>query len=93
MLRLAADLTAKYGRGFSQRNVEQMRAFYLNCAIGSSCEMPGFVRQDSKRVRSGSGHVFTRPADAERAHERISPFLVALCAADVGGQTDSLLLL
>lgn len=36
MLRLAADLTAKYGRGFSQRNVEQMRAFYLNWAIAQT---------------------------------------------------------
>ena len=31
--RLAADLTANYGRGFSQRNVEQMRAFYLGWSI------------------------------------------------------------
>jgi len=27
--RLAADLSARYGRGFSIRNVWQMRAFYL----------------------------------------------------------------
>lgn len=27
--RLAADLTARYGRGFSERNLEQMRRFYL----------------------------------------------------------------
>ena len=27
--RLAADLSARYGRGFSLRNVEQMKAFYL----------------------------------------------------------------
>jgi predicted nuclease of restriction endonuclease-like (RecB) superfamily len=28
--RLAADLTARFGRGFSERNVEQMRLFYLS---------------------------------------------------------------
>lgn len=27
--RLAADLSARYGRGFSTRNVRQMKAFYL----------------------------------------------------------------
>ena len=27
--RLAQDLTAKLGRGFSERNIEQMRMFYL----------------------------------------------------------------
>src|SRR5262249_32986919 len=27
--RLARDLSARFGRGFSERNLEQMRAFYL----------------------------------------------------------------
>jgi predicted nuclease of restriction endonuclease-like (RecB) superfamily len=31
--RLAQDLTAKHGRGFSERNLRQMRAFYLGWAI------------------------------------------------------------
>ena len=31
--RLATDLTAKYGRGFSRRNLEQMRAFYRDWEI------------------------------------------------------------
>jgi predicted nuclease of restriction endonuclease-like (RecB) superfamily len=31
--RLGQDLTAKYGRGFSERNLRQMRAFYLGWAI------------------------------------------------------------
>ena len=42
--RLSHDLTARHGRGFSKRNVEQMRAFYLGweiaadtvCAIGGA---------------------------------------------------------
>ena len=29
LVRLAADLTQRYGRGFSERNLRQMRAFYL----------------------------------------------------------------
>ncbi len=31
--RLSADLTARLGRGFSQRNLEQMRLFYLGWRI------------------------------------------------------------
>jgi predicted nuclease of restriction endonuclease-like (RecB) superfamily len=31
--RLSADLSATHGRGFSQRNIEQMRAFYLRWII------------------------------------------------------------
>jgi predicted nuclease of restriction endonuclease-like (RecB) superfamily len=33
MKRLAHDLTAKHGRGFSRRNIEQMRLFYLGWQI------------------------------------------------------------
>ncbi len=34
--RLASDLAAKHGRGFSKRNVEQMRAFYLGWEIAQT---------------------------------------------------------
>jgi predicted nuclease of restriction endonuclease-like (RecB) superfamily len=34
--KLAADLTMKHGRGFSKRNVEQMRAFYLGWEIAQT---------------------------------------------------------
>lgn len=33
LVRLADDLTSKYGRGFSERNLRQMRAFYLGWEI------------------------------------------------------------
>jgi predicted nuclease of restriction endonuclease-like (RecB) superfamily len=33
---LAADLTRKHGRGFSRRNIEQMRAFYLGWEIAQT---------------------------------------------------------
>lgn len=32
--RLSADLTAQYGRGFSARNLRQMRTFYVSWEIG-----------------------------------------------------------
>lgn len=31
--RLSEDLTARFGRGFSERNLEQMRLFYLSWPI------------------------------------------------------------
>jgi hypothetical protein len=31
--RLARDLSKRFGRGFSERNLEQMRAFYLGWPI------------------------------------------------------------
>jgi predicted nuclease of restriction endonuclease-like (RecB) superfamily len=34
--RLSADLTARFGRGFSKRNVEQMRLFYLHWPIAQT---------------------------------------------------------
>jgi predicted nuclease of restriction endonuclease-like (RecB) superfamily len=34
--RLAADLSARYGRGFSRRNLEQMRLFYMSWPIAQT---------------------------------------------------------
>lgn len=34
--RLSSDLTARFGRGFSQRNLEQMRLFYLGWQISQT---------------------------------------------------------
>jgi hypothetical protein len=33
---LAADLSARYGRGFSERNLEQMRRFYMSWPISQT---------------------------------------------------------
>jgi hypothetical protein len=44
ILRLAQDLGAKAGRGFSERNLRQMRAFYLGWEIRQT-PSAGFVAQ------------------------------------------------
>lgn len=36
LVRLAGDLTSRYGRGFSERNLEQMRLFYLTRPISQT---------------------------------------------------------
>ena len=38
--RLAEDLAARLGRGFSERNIRQMRRFYLGCQIRLVAPVP-----------------------------------------------------
>lgn len=46
--KLSVDLTAKYGRGFSERNLEMMRMFYLEYPISQTL---------SAKSASGSPHI------------------------------------
>ena len=46
--RLSADLTAKFGRGFSQRNLEQMRRFYVLWKIPQTLSAESRRRQEVK---------------------------------------------
>jgi hypothetical protein len=57
--RLSADLTAKHGRGFSRRNLEQMRAFYREWEIRQT---PSAIFE--ARVK---GSVFAVHQSAEKA--------------------------
>jgi len=34
---LSADMTVRFGKGFSERNLRNMRAFYLNFQFGRQC--------------------------------------------------------
>lgn len=63
--RLAKDLTAKLGRGFSKRNIEQMRAFYLAWEIESAdlpdgprarARLPGTEKAQTPSARSAEPH-------------------------------------
>ena len=38
--RLAADLTQRFGRGFSRQNIQQMRLFYLSYPSDQICQTP-----------------------------------------------------
>lgn len=40
--RLSSDLTARFGRGFSERNLEQMRLFYLDWSISQTVSAKSF---------------------------------------------------
>lgn len=45
---LSQKLTAKYGKGFSQRNLEQMRSFYLCYSIGQTLSDESISMQKSQ---------------------------------------------
>jgi predicted nuclease of restriction endonuclease-like (RecB) superfamily len=51
--RLARDLSRRFGRGFSQRNLEQMRAFYLGWQIPQTVPAKSLA---SAEVSSERGH-------------------------------------
>ena len=69
MARLAADLTAKFGRGFSRRNLEQMRAFYLGWAAvpaGGGASQVRVRPPEAGKPQTASAELV--PAGANSAH-------------------------
>ena len=52
--RLAEDLTRRFGRGFSERNIEQMRKFYLSWPIPQTVSAesvdPGISQTASREI-------------------------------------------
>jgi predicted nuclease of restriction endonuclease-like (RecB) superfamily len=57
--RLAEDLTRRFGRGFSERNIEQMRKFYLSWPIPQtvSAEFPDLASMANRFPLSWSAYV------------------------------------
>ena len=66
---LSADLSARYGRGFSLRNVWQMKAFYLAWpklqTLSAESEGGGIPQTVSARILAGR-HRLTLPAAVVR---------------------------
>jgi predicted nuclease of restriction endonuclease-like (RecB) superfamily len=63
--RLSSDLTARFGRGFSQRNLEQMRLFYLGWGIPqtpSAKSLPAETATGGGEIPPGSLTELSRPA-------------------------------
>jgi DUF1016 N-terminal domain len=69
--RLAVDLTARFGRGFSRQSLQRMRAFYLGWEICSSpvskfqvrvrCELPT-AKGDGPKVQTVSAKSLPAPS-------------------------------
>jgi len=53
--RLSVDLTERFGRGFSKRNIEQMRAFYLSWPIAQTLSAQLEEGDPSGKKRIGRG--------------------------------------
>ena len=61
--RLASDLTTRHGRGFSKRNVEQMRAFYLGWEIAQTPSAQLKARAKCRPLPAGSsGAIIQTPS-------------------------------
>lgn len=59
--RLSVDLSARFGRGFSERNLEQMRLFYLSLPISQTLsadsEAAGDSRTSRRKPQTGSAKI------------------------------------
>ena len=71
---LARDLSGKHGRGFSKRNLQQMRAFYLGWEIAQtpSAQFEARVKL-SREERWAAGEVFQNPSGESALRPLPSP--------------------
>ena len=69
LVQLSQDLTGKHGRGFSKRNLEQMRAFYLGWEIAQTPSAQSRARAkippELRGGLEGSGQKFLQPASGK----------------------------
>ena len=81
--RLAADLSARYGRGFSKRNLEQMRLFYMSWPIA-----PTVSAQSGTEGRSDESpqkaQTLSAQLTAAQIGIEIAPEDVGLLFAEIG---------
>jgi len=76
--RLSADLKASYGRGFSARNLRQMRTFYLNWVI---CQAPsGKFEARVKLDEESVGPQAKRQTLSAKSEQSVVPVQVASAA-------------
>ena len=64
--RLANDLSERFGRGFSERNLEQMRAFYLGWPIPQASSAKSLPSPDPDRTNDISKAAPAKSLDAPR---------------------------
>lgn len=68
IIRLSADLSAKFGRGFSERNLRNIRAFYLNFPIRQtvSAKSSGNGKSRTLSYKSGNKKPQTPSAESQK---------------------------
>ena len=72
---LAGDLTAKLGRGFSERNLEQMRRFFLTWSISQTASAKSLPTPDFYAIGGAKACLRSRirPSFGYRASRRLYP--------------------
>jgi predicted nuclease of restriction endonuclease-like (RecB) superfamily len=68
--RLAIDLTAAHGRGFSRQNLQQMRAFFLGWGI---CQTPSGKFQSRAKLPANTTELTASAAPRPLESEAVSP--------------------
>jgi hypothetical protein len=73
--RLARDLSGRFGRGFSERNLEQMRAFYLGWPIPQTAATEFLSSRDTESKSHISQTVSAKliGVSSEAVHSRFPP--------------------
>ena len=87
--RLSNDLTQRFGRGFSARNLLQMRAFYLGWEIRQTPSAKFEARQDS-RQEAGAGQILqslsAKSAIAQTLSAQFSPAETGQTPSDLSSE-------
>ena len=75
IVKLAKDMTEKFGRGFSERNLRNMRAFYLNFPIRQTLSAKSLEEQKLQRP-SGKSVTLSRKSEISRTlSDKFEPML------------------
>ena len=67
--RLSVDLTAKFGRGFSKRNLEQMRVFYLRWPIAQTLSAQSGCEEIAQTVSAQLAGKAPEPIPAKKGQQ------------------------
>ena len=75
IVKLAKDMTEKFGRGFSERNLRNMRAFYLNFPIWQTLSAKSLEEQKLQRP-SGKSVTLSRKSEiSQTLSDKFEPML------------------
>ncbi|PIP12398.1 MAG: hypothetical protein COT45_05675 [bacterium (Candidatus Stahlbacteria) CG08_land_8_20_14_0_20_40_26] len=75
IVKLAKDMTEKFGRGFSERNLRNMRAFYLNFPIRQTLSAKSLEEQKLQRP-SGKSVTLSRKSEiSQTLSDKFEPML------------------
>jgi len=75
IVKLAKDMTEKFGRGFSERNLRNMRAFYLNFPIRQTLSAKSLEEQKLQRPSGKSVTPSRKSEISQTLSDKFEPML------------------